>query len=384
MANDSFALVARAARAIREGARRLPLAQRISERFALPQLYERYRKNFLTHGHEFLEGDDEIIFVGEHSPAPLAWRAIPSARAYSFSRATLTTTADGHVLLTGHYGGRQSELQMLPGLADKAGSALAVGAAACGMASTGHWKLDLSQHHWLELTLRSDSRLYELVVQYDGAFEGRHHLFRCLLPRGPEPRKGTMPGGAYKVLGVESDAGADEIHRAYKGLAMELHPDRGGDEEKFKVVSRAFALLSDPERRAKYDEMGPEEEEEGLSALADWRTFKVPFTAFKDPSFYQFSEKVATLYLILADEKPGAFALELGELKAGRCRQAELNSANFAGAPACENGFCECGFYNGMRVEPFNGPIKRMPDGSFPPGSIEHGYAEHHVDCDDF
>ena len=45
-------------------------------------------------------------------------------------------------------------------------------------------------------------------------------------------------GGAYGLLGVAADADADAIHTAYKQLAMELHPDRGGDEERFKSVSK--------------------------------------------------------------------------------------------------------------------------------------------------
>eukprot|EP00966_Prymnesium_polylepis_P291722 6737837-Prymnesium_polylepis.1 len=63
-------------------------------------------------------------------------------------------------------------------------------------------------------------------------------------------------------------------------------------QERFKAVSKAFALLSDPERRARYDRLGPEEAEEpSLDSLADWRTIKVPFTAFKDRSFFAFAEQ---------------------------------------------------------------------------------------------
>eukprot|EP00966_Prymnesium_polylepis_P100873 2336235-Prymnesium_polylepis.1 len=270
-----------------------------------------------------------------HSPAPLDWRSIPAAGAHSLSRATVTTTEDGHVALRGYYGGARSELQMLPGVVAAAKATPAVGAGACGMATTGHWKLDFSQHHWLELTLRSDARLYEIVVQYDGYFEGSHELYRVPLPRGPAPRAEANPDGAYGLLGVESDASAEQIAQSYKQLAMELHPDRGGDEERFKAVSKAFAMLASPERRARYDLVGSEEPEEpGLDSLADWRTVKVPFTAFKDRNFYAstVSEQVATVYLLLRDEKPGPFALELAELKAGRCERGFLLAANFSGS----------------------------------------------------
>ncbi len=64
----------------------------------------------------------------------------------------------------------------------------------------------------------------------------------------------------YRLLGVTRDADQDEIKRAYRRKARELHPDAGGDEEAFKEVTRAYEVLSDPETRARYDRFG----EEGL------------------------------------------------------------------------------------------------------------------------
>ncbi|MCQ4118096.1 molecular chaperone DnaJ [Rhodococcus tibetensis] len=62
----------------------------------------------------------------------------------------------------------------------------------------------------------------------------------------------------YKELGVSSDASADEIKKAYRKLARDLHPDANpGDtkaEERFKSVSEAHAVLSDPAKRKEYDE----------------------------------------------------------------------------------------------------------------------------------
>ena len=64
----------------------------------------------------------------------------------------------------------------------------------------------------------------------------------------------------YEVLGVEKSAGAEEIKKAYRKKAMQFHPDRNpGDktaEEKFKEVGEAYEVLSDDDKRARYDQFG--------------------------------------------------------------------------------------------------------------------------------
>lgn len=62
----------------------------------------------------------------------------------------------------------------------------------------------------------------------------------------------------YRVLGVKKAATPDAIRDAYRKKVLATHPDRGGDAEKFKEVQRAFEVLSDPERRRRYDETGEE------------------------------------------------------------------------------------------------------------------------------
>jgi DnaJ-class molecular chaperone len=60
----------------------------------------------------------------------------------------------------------------------------------------------------------------------------------------------------YEALGVSQDASADEIRKSYRKLAMKMHPDKGGDEEKFKELSHAYEVLSDDKKRAMYDQLG--------------------------------------------------------------------------------------------------------------------------------
>ena len=61
----------------------------------------------------------------------------------------------------------------------------------------------------------------------------------------------------YSLLGLQQNASAEEIKKAYRKKAMELHPDRhGGDkvkEAEFKKVNEAYAILGDEQKRASYD-----------------------------------------------------------------------------------------------------------------------------------
>src|SRR5947209_12528973 len=60
----------------------------------------------------------------------------------------------------------------------------------------------------------------------------------------------------YELLGVKKDASADEIKKAFRRAAIDHHPDRGGDEAKFKEINEAYEVLKDADKRKRYDQFG--------------------------------------------------------------------------------------------------------------------------------
>jgi curved DNA-binding protein len=79
----------------------------------------------------------------------------------------------------------------------------------------------------------------------------------------------------YKILGVDKSASQDDIKKAYRKLAMKYHPDRNQGnkkaEEKFKQITEANEVLSDPEKRKKYDTLG-----------SNWKQYQSQGQGFED------------------------------------------------------------------------------------------------------
>ena len=107
----------------------------------------------------------------------------------------------------------------------------------------------------------------------------------------------------YKVLGVSKSASSDDIKKAFRKLARKYHPDvNPGDkkaEEKFKEINEAYEVLSDPDKRNKYDTLGPNWQEQfGFRSAAGRRT-SAPASGFPGaaPGFdSNFSEFFETLF----------------------------------------------------------------------------------------
>jgi DnaJ-class molecular chaperone len=76
---------------------------------------------------------------------------------------------------------------------------------------------------------------------------------------GKFPERSNMAKDYYEVLGINKNASADEIKRAYRKLALQYHPDRNKTSEagvKFKEINQAYEVLSDTQKRQTYDQFG--------------------------------------------------------------------------------------------------------------------------------
>lgn len=99
----------------------------------------------------------------------------------------------------------------------------------------------------------------------------------------------------YEVLGLPRDAAPEAIRYAYRKLAQLHHPDKGGDEKKFKEVALAYEILSNPERRKAFDEGKLDEDGKPMRKAKD-----VVMHAMQD-IIQQFADKEVNLVKAIRD-----------------------------------------------------------------------------------
>src|SRR3954466_12441436 len=90
----------------------------------------------------------------------------------------------------------------------------------------------------------------------------------------------------YEVLGIERTVTVEEIKKSYRKLAVKFHPDKNpGDktaEEKFKELSEAYEILSDPQKRALYDQHGHAAFDRRSGGVPRGGGFHDPFDIFRE------------------------------------------------------------------------------------------------------
>lgn len=145
----------------------------------------------------------------------------------------------------------------------------------------------------------------------------------------------------YEVLGVSQSATEQELKNSYRKLALEYHPDRNpgnrGAEEKFKELGEAYSVLSDAEKRARYDRFG----HAGVtSGAAGYGGGVDPFTTFEDllGDFFGFGDTFGTTNRRRTRAKRGAdlrFDLELTLESAATGQQREIRIPRLDACVAC-------------------------------------------------
>jgi curved DNA-binding protein len=94
----------------------------------------------------------------------------------------------------------------------------------------------------------------------------------------------------YQTLGIARDASQDDIKKAFRKLASQHHPDKGGDTAMFQKIQEAYATLSDPQKKQQYDNPSPF----GTNADGSWKEAGVPpgFEQF----FHQFGPDLGSIF----------------------------------------------------------------------------------------
>jgi DnaJ family protein C protein 9 len=119
----------------------------------------------------------------------------------------------------------------------------------------------------------------------------------------------------YDVLGVEATASKAQIRKRYLKMALVEHPDKGGNEDKFKALTVIYEVLCSPERRAAYDRDGDIEDESAVSASeAQWTDYwRAMFKRVETEDIDSYKERYAGSSEE-RDDAIAAYKLKLGAL----------------------------------------------------------------------
>jgi len=144
----------------------------------------------------------------------------------------------------------------------------------------------------------------------------------------------------YEVLGVSRDAGAEEIKKAYRKIALKCHPDRNPGnkeaEEKFKEAAEAYAVLSDVEKRAQYDQFG---HSLGGAGFPGFQGFEEAFRGFGDIFGDLFDDFFGTATRGRTSARRGAdleIAIEIALEEAARGKEVSLEVPRRETCDSCE------------------------------------------------
>jgi DnaJ-class molecular chaperone len=112
----------------------------------------------------------------------------------------------------------------------------------------------------------------------------------------------------YQTLGVDRDATPDQVKRAYRKLASQHHPDKGGDKNKFQEIEEAYRTLSDPQKRAMHDNPGFGSQHGGFGSQGPFdfeSIFNIFGTRFQHPGQQRRQQARMSLWITLRDVAQG-------------------------------------------------------------------------------